>query len=110
MAQFPSEALAKQGKLVEMVDCLNLFEDYQHQNHSKLKGVISDKSEAQDQKDCYEKMVNNSLKEGKVREALTAYYIRHSADLHISLCIFTFLKRLIRRIFVLELNINKIYQ
>lgn len=31
---------------------LNLFEDYQHQNHSKLKGVISDKSEVQAQKDC----------------------------------------------------------
>ena len=80
MAQFPSEALAKQGKLVEMVDCLNLFEDYQHQNHSKLKGVISDKSEVQAQKDCHEKMANNSLKEGKVREALTAYYMAVGLD------------------------------
>ena len=59
---------------------LNLFEDYQHQNHSKLKGVISDKSEVQAQKDCHEKMANNSLKEGKVREALTAYYMAVGLD------------------------------
>lgn len=57
-----------------------MFEDYQHQNHSKLKGVISDKSEAQAQKDCYEKMANNLLKEGKFREALTAHYMAVGLD------------------------------
>jgi len=34
--------------------------------------------------------------------------IRHSADLHISLYIFTFSKRLIRKTFIIELNINKV--
>ena len=33
------------------------------------------------------------------------FYIRHSADLHISLCIFTFPNRLIRKTFILELKI-----
>ena len=36
--------------------------------------------------------------------------IRHSADIHISLCIFTFSNRLIGKNFILELNINKFYQ
>jgi len=36
--------------------------------------------------------------------------IRHSAYLYISLFIFTFSKRLIGKIFIIEININKAYQ